>query len=269
MRNKQSTLLAGVAALALLAGTAVASAEQGNQHQGSGAQSTGAGGPSASMQNSDKGSGSKGKLSGSMGSSGQNGSQGNTRHNAENGNNGNNGKMGASAQSGTKHNRKAENTNQGNNGRGRHNNASAELNNGQGNISNAQNQGEHNQGRTAQRNEHNRGFNGLQGNASKELNEKGSLHGRNGGANIKLSSSQRTEIRKTVIDSHGAPRVGNVDFDVRVGTVVPRDRIHVVPVPGTLVRIEPQWRGFLYFVFQDEVVIVNPRDMKIVAVVAV
>ena len=49
-----------------------------------------------------------------------------------------------------------------------------------------------------------------------------------------------------------------------VGTVIPRGRIHVVPVPETLVRIEPEWRGFLYFVYEDEVVVVNPRDMKIV-----
>ena len=41
----------------------------------------------------------------------------------------------------------------------------------------------------------------------------------------------------------------------------------VVPVPNTLVQIEPRWRGFLYFVYEDEVVIVNPHDMKIVAVV--
>jgi uncharacterized protein Smg (DUF494 family) len=61
--------------------------------------------------------------------------------------------------------------------------------------------------------------------------------------------------------------VSNVDFDVTVGTVIPRGRIHVVPVPETLVRIEPEWRGFLYFVYEDEVVVVNPRDMKIVAVI--
>jgi Protein of unknown function (DUF1236) len=54
---------------------------------------------------------------------------------------------------------------------------------------------------------------------------------------------------------------------VTVGTVIPRSKIHVVPVPETLVRIEPEWRGFLYFVYEDEVVIVNPTDMKIVAVV--
>ena len=87
------------------------------------------------------------------------------------------------------------------------------------------------------------------------------------GVNVQLNEQQRTEIRTTVINAHGAPRVSHVDFDVTVGTVIPRERIHVVPVPETLVRIEPEWRGFLYFVYEDEVVIVSPDDMKIVAVV--
>ncbi|HTV37951.1 MAG TPA: DUF1236 domain-containing protein [Xanthobacteraceae bacterium] len=105
---------------------------------------------------------------------------------------------------------------------------------------------------TAQRQ---RGLNGLQGNAS--------------GTNVQLSGQQRTDIRRTVIDARGAPKVGHVDFDVTVGTAVPRGRIHAVPVPESLVRIEPRWRGYLYFVYADDIVVVNPRDMRIVAVLAV
>ena len=97
------------------------------------------------------------------------------------------------------------------------------------------------------------GMEGLQGNAS--------------GMNVQLNEHQRNEIRTSVIDARGAPRISHVDFDVTVGTVIPRGKIHVVPVPETLVRIEPEWRGFLYFVYEDEIVIVNPNDMKIVAVV--
>jgi Protein of unknown function (DUF1236) len=89
------------------------------------------------------------------------------------------------------------------------------------------------------------------------------------GMNVQLNEQQRSEIRTTVINAHSAPRVSSVDFDVTVGTVIPRRGIHVVPVPETLVRIEPEWRGFLYFVYEDEIVIVNPNDMKIVAVVPV
>jgi hypothetical protein len=85
--------------------------------------------------------------------------------------------------------------------------------------------------------------------------------------NVPLNEQQRTEIRTTVINAQGAPRVSHVDFDVTVGTVIPRGKIRIVPVSEILVRIEPDWRGFLYFVYEDEVVIVNPNTMKIVAVV--
>ena len=89
------------------------------------------------------------------------------------------------------------------------------------------------------------------------------------GVNVRINDEQRTRIRRTVIDARGAPRVGHVNFDVRVGTIIPRHDIRIVPVPRTLVRIEPEWHGFLYFVYEDEVVIVNPRDMRIVAVLPV
>lgn len=99
------------------------------------------------------------------------------------------------------------------------------------------------------------GMLGLQANAS--------------GVNVRLNEEQRTRIRTTVLEARTAPRANNVNFDITVGTVVPRGGIHVVPVPARLAQIEPAWRGFLYFVYQNEVVIVKPRDMKIVAVVTV
>lgn len=60
-----------------------------------------------------------------------------------------------------------------------------------------------------------------------------------------------------------------MNFDLTVGTVVPRGGVEIVPVPETLVEIQPAWQGFLYFVYEDEVVIVDPNDMEIVAVVPV
>jgi hypothetical protein len=41
----------------------------------------------------------------------------------------------------------------------------------------------------------------------------------------------------------------------------------VVPVPQYLVKIEPRWRSYKYFVHQDRIVIVDPRDLRIVAIV--
>ena len=86
---------------------------------------------------------------------------------------------------------------------------------------------------------------------------------------VVLNDEQRTRIRDTIINARGAPKVGSVDFDVAVGTAIPRGRIQIIPVPETLVQIEPEWRGFLYFIVRDELVIVNPQDVQIVAVVPV
>jgi hypothetical protein len=92
--------------------------------------------------------------------------------------------------------------------------------------------------------------------------------GGGGGANVKLSSDQRTKIHKIVINEHNAPRVAHVDFDIRVGTVIPRGKVHYVPVPSTIVEIEPEWRGFMYFLVGDQIVIVEPDSLRIVAVIA-
>jgi hypothetical protein len=63
------------------------------------------------------------------------------------------------------------------------------------------------------------------------------------------------------------PKVTNVNFSVRVGTVVPRT-VHLVEVPTVLIEVYPQYRGRKYFVYQDEIIIVD-EDMRIVAVLTV
>ena len=40
-------------------------------------------------------------------------------------------------------------------------------------------------------------------------------------------------------------------------------------VPAALVEIEPQWRGYRYFVYHDEIIIVEPRTLEIVYVLTV
>ncbi len=87
------------------------------------------------------------------------------------------------------------------------------------------------------------------------------------GSSINLTQEQRTKIRQTVLTS-SAPRVDRVNFDVHVGTVVPRS-VHVVEVPPTLIDIHPEWRGYRYFVVHDQIVIVEPDSLRIVAVLDV
>jgi hypothetical protein len=116
---------------------------------------------------------------------------------------------------------------------------------------------------SAQRSEQ---FQGLQGSTRAPMQGATSTERGAGAANVSLNEQQRTQIRETVINSRSAPRVSNVDFSVNVGTVLPRGHIHLVRVPETLIRIEPRWRHYLYFVFNNEIIIVEPRTMRIVQV---
>jgi Protein of unknown function (DUF1236) len=88
------------------------------------------------------------------------------------------------------------------------------------------------------------------------------------GASVTLNNEQKTKIRETVLQRGGAPRVSrsDIDVDIRVGTTVPRERVRFVAVPQTIVEVQPRWRGYLYFVVEDEIIIVHPKTYRIVAV---
>jgi hypothetical protein len=90
---------------------------------------------------------------------------------------------------------------------------------------------------------------------------------RGSGNTVSLTSEQRTRIRSTVLTAN-APRVANVNFAVNVGTVVPRS-VRLVAVPAPLIEIHPAWRGYMYFVHDDHIVIVEPRTMRIVTILEV
>ena len=99
--------------------------------------------------------------------------------------------------------------------------------------------------------------------------QQGAQTGTGASGAVTLSTEQRTKIRTTVLQSKNAPRVTNVNFSIRVGTVVPRDRVRPVAVSPVLVEIHPEWRGYVYFIVNDQIVIVEPRSYKIVAVLEV
>ena len=86
------------------------------------------------------------------------------------------------------------------------------------------------------------------------------------GTSVQLSADQRSQI-KTIIGRERGPRLGsNVNFSVSVGTRVPRS-VHVVVLPEEIVRIVPEYRGYNYFLVGDEIVIVDPRTLEIVAII--
>jgi hypothetical protein len=106
-----------------------------------------------------------------------------------------------------------------------------------------------------------------QGGSKQSASDKQGAGTKGGASSVSLTTEQRTTIRTTVLTS-SAPRVTNVNFNVRVGTVVPRT-VRIVPLPATLIEIEPTWRGYMYFVYQDEIIVVEPGTLRIVAVLDV
>jgi hypothetical protein len=88
------------------------------------------------------------------------------------------------------------------------------------------------------------------------------------GASVTLTTEQRTRIRESVLVGGHAPRATNINFQIRVGTTIPRS-VHLVTVAPEIVEFYPAWRGFMYFVYEDEIIIVDPRSHKIVAVLDV
>jgi hypothetical protein len=254
--NRLNVLLTGVAALALLTGAGLALAQESPEQHGSKAPATSAGPAKANDAAQEEGKGIKtnrnaqeqnkgGKISPSAQEE-KKGAKPDRSAQEEN----KSGKMGPSAQESNKENNKEINKGTGN---------KAEQPSTRENRAQSQERERSGQPGAATANEQQRqGGNGAAGNAAAGK----------AGTNVSLTEQQRTRIRQTVIDGPNVPRVANVNFNVQVGTVVPRGSIHVVPVPEMLVEIQPAWRGYLYFVYEDEVIIVDP-DMTIVAVVEV
>jgi hypothetical protein len=65
-------------------------------------------------------------------------------------------------------------------------------------------------------------------------------------------------------DQHVAP-AANVNFSISIGTRVPRE-VGFHPLPTEIVTIYPEWRGYEYFLVRDQIIVVDPRTLEIVAV---
>jgi hypothetical protein len=105
------------------------------------------------------------------------------------------------------------------------------------------------------------------GNANENRSGANENRGGSTNANVNLTTEQRTKIHSIIVADRSAPRIARADFDVHVGTVVPRGKVKLVAVPSTIVEIQPAWRGFEYFLVGDEIVIVDPATLRIVAVI--
>ena len=87
------------------------------------------------------------------------------------------------------------------------------------------------------------------------------------GAGAKLSTEQRTKITTVIRSEHVAP-VTNVNFSISVGTRIPREvRYH--PLPADVVTIYPEWRGYNYVLVRDQILVIDPQTLEIVAILDV
>lgn len=84
------------------------------------------------------------------------------------------------------------------------------------------------------------------------------------GAGGKLSSEQRTKITTVIRGQRIAP-VNNVNFAISIGTRVPRE-VSFHPLPTEVVTVYPEWRGYEFFLVRDQIIVVDPRTLEIVAV---
>ncbi|MBS0529612.1 MAG: DUF1236 domain-containing protein [Proteobacteria bacterium] len=84
------------------------------------------------------------------------------------------------------------------------------------------------------------------------------------GAHAKLSTEQRTKITTVIKNEHIRPET-HVNFSVSIGTRVPRE-VHFHPLPAEIVTVYPDWRGYEFFLVRDQIVVVDPHTLEIVAV---
>lgn len=84
-------------------------------------------------------------------------------------------------------------------------------------------------------------------------------------ASVNLSDQQRTRISQSISQQRVRAET-NVNFNISVGTNIPRN-VRLYPLPAAVLAIVPQYRGYSYLVVRDEIVIVEPRSYRIVAVI--
>jgi hypothetical protein len=106
---------------------------------------------------------------------------------------------------------------------------------------------------------------GANGNQERMGQQNGTSGRASGGANVQLSQDQRTKIKDVVVGGRNVARADNVNFNIRVGVAVPRT-VHVAVLPAEVVTIVPEYRGFEYVVVGDQLLIIDPNTLEIVAI---
>ena len=106
---------------------------------------------------------------------------------------------------------------------------------------------------------------GANGNQDRIGQQNGASGRASGSANVQLTQDQRTKIKDVVVRDRNVARADNVNFNIRVGVAVPRT-VHVAVLPPEVVTIVPEYRGFEYVLVGDQLLIIDPNTLEIVAI---
>jgi hypothetical protein len=79
-----------------------------------------------------------------------------------------------------------------------------------------------------------------------------------------LSAEQRTKIG-VAVKQQNVPRATNVNFSISIGARVPRT-LHLYALPASVVEFYPAWRGYEFVLVGNEILVIDPRTLQIVAV---
>ena len=81
-----------------------------------------------------------------------------------------------------------------------------------------------------------------------------------------LSAEQHAKIW-TTLRGEKTERLSNVPFSSTVGEIVP-GTVHLYSLPASILEYAPQYRDYEYILVGDEILIIDPRTLRIVAVIA-
>ena len=106
-----------------------------------------------------------------------------------------------------------------------------------------------------------------QGAAPNAAAQKGSAQkGSDSFASAPMSTEQNVKFRET-LKGEKAERLSNVKFSISIGDEIPKS-VHFYRLPARIVEYAPQYRDFDYILVGDDILIVNPRTHRIVAVIS-
>ncbi len=80
-----------------------------------------------------------------------------------------------------------------------------------------------------------------------------------------LSAEQHVKIRQT-LRGENVERLNNVQFSITVGEAIPRT-VHLYSFPVSVMTYAPQYRDYEYFMVGEEILVVDPSTLRIIAVI--